>query len=153
MRFLPITLYLKSPILSNTFSAPVTSVDFKVLPQHELVVCRGHRYHCYSECSLPRYFWPAAYNPADLSYPISLYTDTWLLLGAQQFTALISSGKRDQCAKSLKWAPSRFPSSSSSPDTSSWHNGTFVRSDLLGNVYSFKGPRGKLQQFTIPLHQ
>lgn len=56
MRLMPVTPFLKSPILSNTFSTSVTSVDFKLLPQHELVLCRGHWYHCHSECSLPRYF-------------------------------------------------------------------------------------------------
>lgn len=135
---MPVTSYFKSPILSNKLFASVTSVDFKVLSQHELVVCRGHRYHCHSECLLPLYFWPAVYNPATLSYPIRLYTDTWLLLGAQQFTVLILSGKRDQCAKSLIWAQARFPSSSISPDISSWHNGTFLRSDLFGNTCSFQ---------------
>lgn len=79
---MPFTSYFKTPILSNKFPASVTSVGFKVLPQHELVVCRGHWYHCHSESSLPRYFWPAVYNTAALSYPISLYTDTWLPLGA-----------------------------------------------------------------------
>lgn len=56
VRLMPVTSFFKPPILRNKFSASVTSVDFKVLPQHERVVCRGHRYHCHSECSLPQYF-------------------------------------------------------------------------------------------------
>ena len=67
---MPVTSYSKSPILRNKSCPSVTSVDFKVLPQRELVVCRGHRYHCHSECSLPQYFRPAVYNTVALSYPI-----------------------------------------------------------------------------------
>lgn len=58
--------------------------------------------HCH------KYFWPTVYNPPALSYPIRLYTDTWLLFAV---TALVLSKKQDQCAKSLMWTSSRFQSS------------------------------------------
>lgn len=72
MRLMPVTSYLKSH-QSNKCPASVTSAGFKVLPQHEPQVFRGHRYHCHCELSLPRYFWPAVYNPSALSSQLSLY--------------------------------------------------------------------------------
>lgn len=75
---MPVTLYFKSPLRCNKFPACVTSLGFRVLPQHELVVCGGHQYHCRSELSLPQYFWPAVCNPSALSFSLSLFMDTWL---------------------------------------------------------------------------
>lgn len=53
--------------------APLTSVDFKVLPQHDLLVRRGHRYHCHSESSPPHCFcFP--FRHTDLTLKISTRT-------------------------------------------------------------------------------
>lgn len=110
MRLMPVTSYFKSPHQSNKCPASVTSVGFKVLPLHELLVFRGHRCHCHSELLLPQYFWPAVYKPSALSSQLSLYMDTWLLL----------SKNWNQCTKSLLWALAGYPSSWSSSWVT-WH--------------------------------
>lgn len=124
---MPVSSCYESSLLSDKFSASVTSVSLEVPPQHEPEVCRGHQYHCHSECFLPLYFQPAVYSPAALSHPISLYRDTWLLLGAKQFTALISSGKRGPMCQITFTGPGQI----SQQQQQSWHK-------LLTQWYTYK---------------
>lgn len=141
--------------------APLTSVDFKVLPQHDLLVRRGHRYHCHSESSPPHCFcFPFRQHRP---YPENLNTDTWLHFSAQQCIVLILSGEPYKCAKSRIWAQAWFPCSSSSsssgrsnsyrPDKSSKHTMVHLWDQIFSAAPALSRSEGKLRQLTIPLHQ
>lgn len=110
-----------------------------MLPQHDLVLCRGHQYHCHSEHSLPLYLWPAVRHANTVPRPISLTMDYhdaihWPDIIREevpmcQITPMDTSQISQQQQKQQHWQKLLA------------HNGTFVRSNLFNDACSFKVQR------------